>query len=73
MIDLPLGTRFYFDDKLIEVAESKTIDRCFGCVLKNKVFKDGYGENEMYSCYAVECGKDERKDKKNVHFKEVKE
>ena len=73
MIDLPIGTRFYFENKLVEVVEGKTMDRCLGCVFKNKVFKDGYGENEMDSCYAVECGKDERKDKKDVTFKEVKE
>lgn len=73
MIDLPIGTRFYFEDKLVEVVEGKTIDRCFGCVLKNKVFKDGYGENEMASCYSVECCRDERKDKTDVYFKEVKE
>lgn len=73
MLELSIGTKFYFDDKLVEVVESKFIEKCFGCVFKNKVFKDGYGENEIDSCYAVECGKDERKDKKDVTFKEVKE
>ena len=73
MIDLSIGTRFYIGDRLVEVVEGKTMDRCFGCVIKNKVFKDGYGENEMNSCYAVECGKDKRHDKTDVYFKEVKE
>lgn len=73
MIDLPIGTRFYFGDRLIEVVESKFIEKCLGCVFKNKFLKDGYDDTDVEICYAVECGKDERKDKKDVTFKEVKE
>ena len=71
MIDMPVGTKFYYDDDLIEVVESKPMENCFGCALKTKVFKDGYGENELDNCYAVGCCKDERKDRRAVTFKKV--
>lgn len=73
MIELAVGSRFYFGDKIVEVVESKFIEKCFGCVFKNKFLKDGYDDTEVEICCAVECGKDERQDKKDVYYKEVKE
>lgn len=72
MLELEIVTRFYFDDKLVEVVESTFIEKCFGCVFKKKFLKDGYEYTEVEICCAVKCCREERKDKKYVTFKEVK-
>ena len=65
MIDLPIGTRFYLDDKLVEVVENIDAegDFCADCVFKF--------DNDV-CCEMFECSKYFRKDKTYVCFKEVK-
>ena len=36
MIELSVGTKFYYDDDLIEVVERKTRGKCSECFLRNK-------------------------------------
>ena len=65
MIDLPIGTRFYISDRLIEVVEYMEEEYfCSDCVFRF---------NTDVPCEMFECYKDIRKDKKDVYFKEVKE
>lgn len=59
LIDLPVGTRFYFDGKLCEVVKD-------GCCLNSCVFKNSN------KCNKVKCDSSERYDRNHVHFKEVK-
>lgn len=70
-IDLAIGTKFHFDNKLFEVAEGT--QNCSSCVFyKQKIFEGSYyGETDI--CYAIACCSEHRKDKKDVHFKEVEE
>ena len=70
LIDLPVGSRFYFGDKLVEVVECAYA--CSSCVFYKRIF-EGNDYDELECCYAVNCSCDERKDKKDVYFKEVKE
>ena len=59
MIELIVGSRFYYEDKLCEVVEDGW---CLnGCVFKNS-----------NKCNKVKCGRYERQDKKDVYYKEVK-
>lgn len=65
MIELPAGSRFYLDDKLVEVAEDAEEEHlCSDCVFRF---------NTDVPCEMFECYKHTRKDKKDVYFKEVKE
>ena len=68
MIDLPIGTRFYSEDKLFEVAEAikEKSSHCEDCFF-NKVKEDEYD-----LCGKLVCSKYLRKDKTFVCFKEVK-
>lgn len=60
MCELTIGSRFYYKGKLCEVAE-------FGCSSKNCVFKN------TNKCNKAKCSPYQRNDRKQVHFKEVKE
>lgn len=73
MIELPVGTKFYYDDDLIEVVERKTRGKCSKCFLKNKFINNEGRYNEMDICYTVACQDEERKDEKDVTFKKVEE
>ena len=56
--DLPIGTRFFNGGKLVEVVDG---DQCVDCVF------------EETDCSQKRCLSEERSDKKDVYFKEVKE
>ena len=62
MVELTIGSRFWYKDKLCEVVEGE-------CFANNCVYK------HMNKCIKVKakCSKNIRYDKKNVYFKEVKE
>ena len=62
MIDLAIGTRFYFKGRLCEVVEPQS-DRCRECVVSY-----GYVECSMFVCRPSL-----RQDGKNVCFKWVEE
>ena len=74
MIDLPIGTKFYFDDKLVEVVECDMESKCSSCVFHKQIF-EGYDYDEYIPCCSVmNCWYDSRHDRrKDVCFKEVKE
>ena len=65
-IDLPIGTRFYFKDTLLEVAESEDGKAwyCAKCVLGDR--------NEAELCQIMNCNYC-RRDNKYTYPKEVKE
>lgn len=66
-IELPIGIRFYFMNRLYEVIESNSCHCCQGCA-----FND---ESDDFICQLMNCGGIyyERLDRKLVRFKEVKE
>lgn len=72
MIELPVSTRFYIGDKLIEVVESLKEKRiyCEDCFFY-KVVEEDYDDYNL--CGRLLCSKYFRKDKKGVIFKEVEE
>ena len=70
MIDLPVGSTFYFGDKLVEVIEGE--NKCSKCVFHKRIFNSRDCDEYFPCCYAVSCSSVERKDKKDVTFKEVK-
>lgn len=70
MIDLPVGSRFNFGDKLIEVVESK--NECPKCVFHKSIFLNRDYDGYFPCCYTMNCCSVDRKDKKSVYFKEVK-
>lgn len=55
--ELSIGTRFHYEGKLVEVVEG---DQCVDCV---------FAETD---CSQKQCLSEERSDKKNIYFKEVK-
>lgn len=59
MVELTLGSRFWYKDKLYEVAEGD-------CALNYCVFKN------KNKCDKAKCFLGERQDKKDVYYKEVK-
>lgn len=69
-IELPIGSRFYFDDKLFEVVEGNC--NCSSCVFYKRIFEGADYDEYLDCCYAIKCYGGERKDKKDVYFKEVK-
>lgn len=69
-IDLPVGSRFYFGDKLVEVVESE--NECSKCVFHKRIFSNRDYDGYFPSCYAMNCCSVDRKDKKDVTFKEAK-
>lgn len=70
-IDLAIGTRFNVDGKLVEVVEGSC--KCTSCVFYKQIFEGADYDEYLDCCYAISCGFDGRKDKKEVYFKEVKE
>ena len=60
MIELAMGTRFYYNGKLFEVVDPQS-GCCRGCAV-------GYG-----FCTMLECNSYLRKDGKDVCFKQVEE
>ena len=71
MIELPVGSRFYIDDKLVEVVEGE--NKCSKCVFHKRIFSSRDFDEYFPCCYAMNCSSVERKDKKDVAFKEVEE
>lgn len=69
VFELPVGTRFYFGDTLIEVVKvAERVHNCSSCVFYKIIFGDEY----LACCNDIKCYHYERKDKKDVIFKEVK-
>ena len=64
MIDLPIGTRFYYNGVSCEVSLDRECIQCPNCVL------DAYGHD---LCKLFACGQGERKDKTEVFFEIVEE
>ena len=64
MIELPIGTRFYYNGVPCEVTFDRECIQCPNCVLD----ADDYDLCKLFA-----CGQEERKDKTEVFFKEVKE
>ena len=60
MIELAVGTRFYYKGKLCEVSDEECV-QCMNCV----------NDNDVASCQLFACGQEERKDKTEVFFKRV--
>lgn len=71
MLDLAIGTRFYFDNKLFEVVEGA--DDCLSCIFSKREYEDDDDNGYLECCYGIACCSYARKDKKDVSFKEVKE
>lgn len=61
MIELPVGTRFYYYDRLVEVVEG---NKCSSCMFHEK--------GNLECSYSIQFLCCERKDNKSVVFKEVK-
>lgn len=60
MIDLAIGTRFYYKGKLCEVVEAQS-DKCKKCIIG------------CYSFIAIACHAGVRQDRKDVSFRLVQE
>ena len=71
LIELPAGSRFHFGDKLVEVVEGE--NKCSKCVFHKRIFSSRDFDEYFPCCYAMNCSSVERKDKKDVYFKEVEE
>ena len=67
-IELPIGSRFYFRNRLYEVIESNSYECCLKCAFDDEFQYD-------LICQVMNCGGRcySRLDKKSVIFKEVKE
>ena len=74
-IEFEIGTKFYYDNHLIEVVEDKKISKngkceyafgCNGCFFNNQVINLSY-------CEIVKCIDFARNDKKSIVFKEIEE
>ena len=63
MIELSIGTRFYYKDVLCEVSDRECI-HCMNCVLNTENYE---------LCKIFVCEKSERKDGVGVFFERVKE
>lgn len=63
MIELPIGTRFYYNSVPCEVTFDRDV-QCSNCVLDT---------DDSDLCKLLACEQEERKDKTEVFFKEVKE
>ena len=64
MIELPIGTRFYYNGVLCEVIPYREWMQCSNCVLDTVDYE---------LCKLFACGQDRRKDKTDVFFDKVKE
>lgn len=63
MVEMTVGSRFFYDGKLCEVVETKAGFACDRCVF----------DEDRYTCDNTECRASKRHDGKYVCFKEVKE
>lgn len=63
MIELTIGSRFWYKDKLCESVEAESDFRCGNCILKT----------DASWCGTSGCFPSERHDGKPVYFKEVEE
>ena len=63
MLEMEVGSRFWYVGKLCEVVETKSRVRCAECV---------FSENSII-CPLVNCTGEKRHDGKKVYFKEVGE
>lgn len=77
-VELPIGTRFYFMNRLYEVVEFNSSMSCTECVLYDEccikcAFFDEFMNDPM--CKVLKCGGSysERQDGNNVFFKLVQE
>ena len=62
MDEMTVGSRFLYDGKLCEVAETEIDFECKKCVF----------DEDRYKCKNTECRASKRNDDKSVYFKEVK-
>ena len=62
--DLAIGTKFYFNDELVEVVECKKHGGCSECI---------FDCESAECCFYFECNSCDRKDKKDVYFKKIEE
>ena len=63
MVELTIGSRFWYKDKLCEVVEEESEFKCIRCRI--------YGDRRM--CEESNCFADSRHDGKSVCFKRVEE
>ena len=66
MIELPVGSRFYFGDKLVEVVEGEEIYSCPSCYFFCSKAPKNF--DKAIVCNVFNCNSKTRKDKKNVFF-----
>ena len=66
-VELPIGTRFYYWNSLLEVVETDgdPFCRCLKCKFQKGILVTAI-------CYVMNCDKSERHDGKYVYFKKVK-
>lgn len=63
MVEMTIGSRFWYKDKLLEVVKYEGVGKlCERCVFLDKV-----------KCGKAKCCASERRDGNSVYFKEVKE
>lgn len=62
MVEMTVGSRFYYKDKLCEVVETETDFICGKCVFAT-----------VRKCRKAKCSVVDRHDGKSVYFREVKE
>lgn len=62
MVEMTVGSRFYYKDKLCEVVETETDFICGECMF-----------NKRRKCEKSKCSIIDRHDGKSVYFREVKE
>ena len=65
-LELPIGTRFYFEEQLIEVVETDKKDWC----CPKCAFHDEFWCDPM--CQVMICDESDRRDKKRIFFKRIK-
>ena len=63
MVELTIGSRFWYKDKLCEVVEEESAFKCIACKI--------YGDRRM--CEKANCSADSRHDGKSICFAEVEE
>lgn len=63
MVEMTVGSRFWYKDKLCEVVETETDFICGKCIFNTDVRK----------CRKSKCYSVDRHDGKSVYFKEVRE
>ena len=64
MVEMTIGSRFYYKDKLYEVVENERGYTCKGCVFLVDL---------SCKCKKPKCYSTERHDRKPVYFREVED